>query len=179
VRRSRLSGGRHATTVPVAAPTLTSPPACTLEVESRPLNYFGLRRGPNLHGYLTFSSTTDPDDDIVIEGLHNGNLLGAGIGFPGAPKGQPGNYDYPQSNTDDGSITGSAVCAAFSILQSHVSKINNADIAYHGLLGPNSSSALRYLLQSVSSLLASFGNWYTIPQSMQLFGYNVSLPGLN
>jgi hypothetical protein len=165
--------------VPVEAPTPTSPPTCTLEVESRPLDRFGIRHGPDLHGYLTFTTSAAPNVDTIIEGLHNGKLLGAGIGSPGAPEGQAGNSDNPQSNTDDGSITGAAVCAAFSILESDASKIKNADIAYHGILGPNSSSALRYFLTSLSSLLASFGNWYTIPKSMQLFGYNASLPGLN
>jgi hypothetical protein len=37
---------------------------------------------------------------------------------------------------------------------------------------------LHYFLQQLSFLLL-YGNWYTIPQSMQFFGYNTPLPGLN
>jgi hypothetical protein len=70
------------------------------------------------------------------------------------------------------------VCAALAILQLDVNKINGAKITYNGL-GPNSSSALSYMLQSLSYLtLVSGGPWYTIPNSMLLTGYNVPLPGV-
>jgi len=144
-------------------------PTCTLEVESRPLDYPVLRHSHiDLHGYLVFTSSAGTD---IIEGLHQGKLLKAGLGPTG-----PG--DNPSSNTDDGSISGTAVCASLSILQLDVSKINAANITYGGAFGPNSNSVLSYLLESLNYLLID-GSWYTIPLSMQIFGYDTALPGLN
>src|ERR1035441_2640056 len=96
---------------PPPAPTKPPPPpppTCTLEVESRPLNYPGFKNGPDLHGYLVFTSSAVPGVDTIIEGLHIGSMLEAGIGLPGAPPGQAGNADSPSSDTDDGSITNTA-----------------------------------------------------------------------
>jgi hypothetical protein len=64
-------------------------------------------------------------------------------------------------------------------LEHDVTQINNANITY-GAYGPNSSSALRYLLQSLDYLEASTGGlaWYSIPVWMQTLGYNALLPGL-
>ena len=159
-------------------PTPPPPPTCTLEVESRPLNYPGFKNGPDLHGYLVFTSSAVPGVDTIIEGLHIGSMLEAGIGLPGAPAGQAGNADNPGSDTDDGSITNTAVCSALAILTLDVSQVKGANIKYGGPFGPNSSSVLHYFLQQLSFLLL-YGNWYTIPQSMQFFGYNTPLPGLN
>jgi RHS repeat-associated protein len=166
---------------PPPAPTKPPPPpppTCTLEVESRPLNYPGLKNGPDLHGYLVFTSSAVPGVDTIIEGLHIGSMLKAGIGLPGAPPGQAGNADSPGSDTDDGSITNTAVCGALGVLTLDVSQVNGANIKYGGAFGPNSSSVLHYFLQQLSFLML-YGNWYTIPQSMQFFGYNTPLPGLN
>jgi hypothetical protein len=70
------------------------------------------------------------------------------------------------------------VCAALAILQLDVNQINSANITYGGL-GPNSSSVLHYMLQSLSYLvLINGGSWYSIPTSMLLTGYYVSLPGV-
>ena len=77
----------------------------------------------------------------------------------------------PAAGVDDGSITGPYVCAAQAILQLDVNQINGADITYHGLGGPNSSSVLHYMLQSLSYLnLINGGPWYSIPLSMILTG---------
>jgi hypothetical protein len=65
------------------------------------------------------------------------------------------------------------VCAALAILDADANKINGANITYRDF-GPNSNTALRYFLQSLSSLLGS--SWYSIPGS--LLGYNSGLPGL-
>ena len=147
--------------------------SCTLSVESRPLNYPGFENPPDLHGYLDF--TYSNTGTLIFEGRHNGSLLGAA----GEPTG-PG--DNPASDTNDGHVSGPAVCLALGPLETDVSLINKADIAYDGplgiSLGPNSSSALRYMLQSVSFLQALYGFWYRIPLSMQLTGYCHYLPGL-
>jgi hypothetical protein len=140
-------------------------PTCTLEVESRPLGYFGFKSLPDLHGYLVFTSSLGTD---IIEGLHTGKLLTASANSLGIG-------DNPISDTDDGSITGTAVCGALPILQKDASKINLSNITYNGVLGPNSSSALSYFLESVNYLLID-GPWYTIPLSMLTFGYNTPLP---
>jgi RHS repeat-associated protein len=143
----------------------TTQASCTLEVEDRPLNYFVLRHlRIAVHGFLDFTGQTGVSQ--IIEGLHTGNLLGATAN--GAP----------ETGEDDGSITGPSVCAALSILQTDVSQIQGAGIRYHAL-GPNSTSALGYMLQSLSYLnLINGGSWYIIPQMMLLTGYNVRLPGL-
>ncbi len=144
-------------------------PTCTLEVESRTLDYFGLRHiHISLHGYLVFTSSLGTD---IIEGLHTGKSLTASANSLGIG-------DNPASDLNDGSITGPAVCGELSILQLDASKIQAADITYGGPFGPNSSSVLSYLLESVSYLLID-GPWYTIPRLMQIFGYNAPLPGLN
>lgn len=58
------------------------------------------------------------------------------------------------------------------------SRINNARIAY-GRFGPNSNSAARYMLQSLSYLVGLFGYWYDIPWVILDFGgYYAPLPGL-
>jgi len=153
---------------PVAPDPGTDPPpeaevpSCTLEVESRPLDYDVLRHGPDLHGFLDF---TGPGGSQIFEGLHQGNKLTAT------------GHGVPAFGTDDGSVSGPGVCYAASILEGDVANINNANITYHGL-GPNSSSALRYMLQSLGYLLFLYGPWYHIPLSMQISGYYVPLPGL-
>jgi RHS repeat-associated protein len=141
------------------------PPTCTLEVESRPLGYRVLKNsGIDLHGFLVY---TGPDGTSqVIEGLHQGKLLTATTD------------GKPASGTDDGSITGPSVCAALAILRVDVNQIIGAKITYGGL-GPNSSSVLHYVLQSLSYLILTNGGlWYSIPTSMLLTGYYVSLPGV-
>lgn len=53
--------------------------------------------------------------------------------------------------------------------------VNNANITY-GALGPNSSSVLRYFLQSLN-YLAAYTNglpWYSIPWGMQMFGNRIA-----
>jgi RHS repeat-associated protein len=148
---------------PPASPPAPELPTCSLEVESRPLDYWGFRNGSDLHGFLDFTSSTG---SLIIEGLHTGNkLTAAGNG-------------KPAQGTVDGAITGPFVCFALPILQLDVSNINAANITYGGL-GPNSSSALRYMLQSTSFLtLYNGGPWYTIPMSMLATGYYVLLPGV-
>ena len=71
------------------------------------------------------------------------------------------------------------MCAAFLVLERDASKINKADITYRNL-GPNSNSALRYMIQSVEylAILANKNGWYTIPTSMQYYGYWTLLPGI-
>jgi RHS repeat-associated protein len=159
----------YAPIIPVAIPPQPPTPTCTLEVESFPLNTLG--GGPDLHGSLYFASNLYGGSDDVIEGYTDGKLLQAAV--------EPGNVgpvgNVAGTGTDDGVVSGPQVCSALGTLEGDVSKINGAGIVY-GILGPNSSSALRYMLQSLSSLLGS--SWFSIPKTMLLTGYNVLLPGL-
>ena len=147
---------------PVFAPIRT----CTLELEDRPLLHGigSLLSGLNLHLFLVFTGLNGPPE--TIEGEHSGNLLKATM---------TGDSLFGH---DDGSVTGPAVCAAEPMLASAVSRINNAKIAYQNL-GPNSNSAMRYLLQSISYLQFLFPSWYHIPwEIVTLGGYFAPLPGL-
>ena len=92
----------------------------------------------------------------VIEGYDPGNgLLNVGV--------SPGNVG-PMGNiagtgTNDGMITELQVCGVLSILQADAARLNGANITYNRF-GPNSSSALRYMLQSLESLLGSSGTTF-------------------
>ena len=144
-----------------------------LEAESFPAISLG-GQGPDLHGSLywtaSIGSTVEAQD--VIEGWDTqliGGLLQVTV--------QPGNIgpvgNVAGTGTNDGTINGPQVCAALATLQTDAATINGANISYV-ITGPNSNSALRYMLQSLQSLLGS--SWYSIPGT--LFGYNTLLPGL-
>ena len=158
---------------PVSPPSepSTPVPTCELAVYSRPLNYIGLKQfGPDLHGYLDY---TGPKGALIVEGRHEGMLLGAAI--------EPTGLDddpRPGHDTLDGEISGTEVRGAIAILARDVAQIKGARISYGAIDGPNSSSALRYMLESLDGLLYSFGPWYHIPASMIAFGYNTLLPGI-
>jgi hypothetical protein len=156
---------------PTPTPAPPPPPTCTLEVESFPLNRIG--GGPDLHGSLDFTSTLYGGFEDVIEGYTDESKLLKATVDPGNV-GPVGNV--AGTGTDDGVISGANVCSALGILESDASKITAAGIRYNALFGPNSSSALRYMLQSLNSLLGSL--WYSIPTTMLLTGYNTRLPGL-
>lgn len=161
-------GAVPAPVVPVATTT------CSLEVESFSLNALG-GYGPDLHGSLYFTASmgsTLVSQDVVEGYTPDGKVLKAAV--------QPGNSgpvgNVAGTGTNDGTITGANVCGALAILQADVGKINGANISYGAYFGPNSSSALRYMLQSLQSLLGS--SWYSIPWGLTEFGYNTKLPGL-
>ncbi len=155
----------------LAAPSPAPGPAptCTLQVEDRPLQHGILSYPPfnnfGLHLFLYFTGSTGVSQ--AIEGLHTGSLLTANMN---------GDSTFGHS---DGSVSGPAVCAALPILQLDTDKINGANIAYHWD-GPNSNSAARYMLQSLSYLMGLYGPWYTIPQAIlsRYGGYYTPLPGL-
>ncbi len=167
---SLLAAGCSSAPAPTPTPTPVPPAAwlrlCMLTVYSRGLAYPVIASGPGLHGYLDF--TNQIGASTIVEGLHNGTYLGAASG-PGEPS---------IGSTDDGSVSGTGVCAALSILNADVAQIENAHIIYSGVSGPNSSSALRYMLKTLSTLLSGYGSWYSIPALMQLFGYYTLLPGI-
>ena len=130
----------------------------------------------SLHGYLDFTSSAGPP--AIIEGYNpvNSNKLLAWD----SPTGLPG--DIPSRDQYDGSISGPWVCGARGILDLDVSRINAANITYAAVFGPNSSSALRYLVSSLNTLVLLNDpgdvSWYTVPFSMQIFGWWAPLPGL-
>lgn len=73
-------------------------------------------------------------------------------------------------DTFEGKISGAGVCSWFGTLSADVQTINSAqDISYKG--GPNSSSVLRYLLESLPDM-----PWYFKPF---MNGYASSIPGVN
>lgn len=129
----------------------------------------------SLHGYLDFTSSAGSS---IIEGYNpvNTNKLLAWDN----PTGLAG--DTPASDQDDGSISGPWVCGARGILDLDVSKINAANIAYSAVLGPNSSSALRYMVSSLNTLVLlndpGDASWCTVPWAMQVLGWWAPLPGL-
>ena len=158
---------------PIIPVQQASPPpvTCSLEVESFPLISFG-GHGPDLHGSLDFTASigsTVAAQDVIEGYVSDTGLLNAAV--------TPGNIgvvgNLAGAGTNDGTITGPQVCGAFATLQADVAKINGANITYNKF-GPNSSSALRYMLQSLQSLLGS--SWYHIPWTM--VGYGTRLPGL-
>jgi hypothetical protein len=58
--------------------------------------------------------------------------------------------------------------------------------SYNAFVGPNSTSALRYMLGSIQGIVNAFlsifsgtQNWYTVPIGMRLFGWYSSIPGVN
>lgn len=159
---------------PIIPVQQSSPPqvTCSLEVESFPLITFG-GHGPDLHGSLDFTasigSTVAAQD--VIEGFtDDSGLLQAAV-TPGNT-GPVGNL--AGTGTNDGTITGPQVCGAFATLEADVATINGANIKYNRF-GPNSNSALRYMLLSLLSQLGS--SWYSIPSTR--VGYYAPLPGVN
>lgn len=153
-----------------------SQPSCTLTLESRGLT-LPLLGFTSLHGYLDFTSSTGASG--VIEGY---NPLGSHtlLAWDNTMGGLVG--DAPASDQDDGSISGPWVCGARGILDLDVSRINAANIPYSATFGPNSSSALRYMVSSLNTLVLlndpGDTTWYTVPVAMQVFGWWAPLPSL-
>jgi len=146
-------------------------PVCTIQVFNRPIEATGPLNIPGFqHGFITFF---DPSDDLntgFFEGQDVGNLLKA-IGPGTAP--QP--KDDPYTDHNDGWVTSTGVCSVFDSLAQDVANINAASITYYEG-GPNSNSALHYMLNSTNSLNIFPGyNWYKMPW---MIGYSTPLPNI-
>jgi RHS repeat-associated protein len=159
-------------------------PSCTLTSYARGLGGSG-PLGPGFHGYLVFGSTATPGVSLFIEGwtpdlktLQAWVNQGSGI-----------SGDNPRIDSQLGSISGASVCGYLPGIESAVNEINASNVPY-SLLGPNSSSALRYIVsQSMprsvwandagGPLGGPIGPSLNLPsQGMLAFGWNTLLPGL-
>lgn len=151
--------------LPLPPPPLApEDPSCEINFQYRGLD-FPLAPTVGLHGYLSF--TTSFGTSEVFEGYTDeSNRLKAW--------GRPGGLDANKPSTDKsaGRVSGEFVCDWFASLNSSVSRINRANIDYNDL-GPNSSSALRYML---SQLPETFTAWFSVP--FTLVGFDTKLPGL-
>jgi len=159
-----IDSGGGAGPGPVANPVPVG--SCSLELEDRPLLHGigSVLSGVNLHLFLDFTPAYGPSQ--MVEGEHTGKLLTATTN---------GDSTFGHG---DGPVQGPAVCAALPILAADVSRINGGNITYSAL-GPNSNSAMRYMLQSISYLTALFGQWYGVPDViLSTGGYYAPLPGV-
>jgi len=116
------------------------------------------------HGYIVFTDVLGAQH--FFEGRHVGTKLKAADGFNGDPV-LP--KDKPGVDRLDGQISGSEVCAWLTILEHDVDVVNSANISYHWW-GPNSSSVLRYMLNSLPDR-----SWFSMPF---MIGYGSRLPGI-
>jgi hypothetical protein len=139
-------------------------PSCTIEVFNRPIEAtHGVNFPGAQHGYIEFIDASD--DDYYAEGTKSGSILTA---FAGPAAGQLPK-DIPSDDHIDGTLSGSQVCGWLTTLESDAAKVNAANISYHWY-GPNSSSVLRYMLNSLP-----ITSWFSMPW---MVGYGSPLPGL-
>ena len=103
----------------------------------------------------------------VFEGEHSGTQLTAVDTYTGDGPALP--RDNPFRDHLDGTLTGPEVCDWLAILDGAASNINGANICYRGF-GPNSNSALRYMLGSLPDQ-----TWYHMPW---MIGWGSLLPGI-
>jgi RHS repeat-associated protein len=147
------------------------PVTCTIQVYDRlleklrkilpsPIQIKGFK-----HGYIVF---TDPlGIPHFFEGIRGEkSKLGASESLP---LDLPLPDDNPLVDRLDGEISGPQVCGWYSILQHDVDVVNASNIRWEPG-GPNSSSVLRYMLQSLPDR-----SWFHMPY---MIGYGHRLPGI-
>jgi hypothetical protein len=141
----------------------TSSP-CTITLEYRGisgLNY-GLGATANLagHGYLFIQT---PTGNSIVEGNRNktNNELYAQQTASGL------NFDHPATDEKAGSISGTFVCDWIPIIQAAIARINQDAVTYH-TLGPNSNTALEYILSQLPNTLAA---WFSAPNLKGFYPY--------
>lgn len=147
---------------PPIKPSPPKLPICTIRVYDRLIEaVHGIPIPGARHGYIVF---TFYGERWFFEGQHVGKYLkavGTALGYLRA--------DNPERDHLAGQISGAEVCAWFTILMHDVDVVNDANIRYN-LFGPNSSSVLRYMLESLPESW-----WYRIPF---MIGYGSRLPGI-
>ena len=148
----------------VPGPSELASPICTLTFNYRgiALPVVGILAA---HGYLHFTSTAGTD--VIIEGYDDDSgHLRAWVDPHGLPDDDPG------LDKTAGSISGTYVCGWITTLEADVTAINGANITYDRT-GPNSNSALAYMLSTLPNTTSS---WYKVPSG--LVGWNKRLPGI-
>jgi RHS repeat-associated protein len=177
-------GGPSPTPAPVA-----QQPICTLTLYGRGIDTSGQGGAGSaivLHVYLQFTSNGINGLPTLetIEGINPGT----GLLSAWDPQNSNGlSANNPGSDANLGSITGSWVCGLLQGLDAAVTAIQQAGAPYdaRGSGAPNSNSAMHYILSSV--LQAQFytdtgtlsGPAFTIPSTVQEYGWNTPIPGLN
>jgi RHS repeat-associated protein len=170
---------------PVPPPPAPPAPSCKLSFEYRGLYGVGALSGVAAHGYLDF--TAADGSNYIIEGQQvsqggNASVLQTCVAASCYPN------DHPSTDPSAGSISGPQVCDWFTTILQAATQIDQANIAYNAN-GPNSNSALNYILQQLPS-----SSWYTVPYyvapvfnpftggvttfTFGLIGFYTSLPGL-
>jgi RHS repeat-associated protein len=147
-------------------------PTCSISVYNRPIEAFhGLNLPGAQHGFIEFTAADGTVD--FAEGQKNGSLVGAYAGDTGGQLAGDtkvvNGVVVPNGNLD-GQETGSQVCGWLSTLESDASAVNQQSIGYHWW-GPNSSSVLSYMLNSLPDT-----SWFSLPW---MIGYGSKLPGIN
>jgi RHS repeat-associated protein len=148
------------------------PVSCTVSVYDRLIDsVHGIPIPGARHGYILFTASIlgIEIDRRFYEGQKDGQRLIASSATHKKEDGKPGYSpsDRPDRDRKDGEIKGVEICAWIAILEFDVDRVNSVYIRYR-LFGPNSSSALRYMLQS---LPAQFNMPFMI-------GYGTKLPGV-
>jgi len=159
-------------------------PSCSLSFDYRGYSGISALASIAAHGYLYYTAADNSTD--IIEGVQ----VSQGGGAPllqttAGPTGYAA--DNPSTNPSAGAIAGPQVCNWFATILSAATQIDQADIPYNAR-GPNSNSALGYILSQLPS-----SSWYTVPYyvipvytgggvhvfTFGLIGYYTPLPGLN
>jgi RHS repeat-associated protein len=117
------------------------------------------------HGYIIF--TNQLGLPIYFEAIRGKHLKLEAT--EALPLNLPLPDDNPLVDHSAGQMTGPQVCDWLSILEHDVDVVNAANLHWV-ILGPNSSSVLRYMLESLPDR-----SWYHLPK---MVGYNVRLPGI-
>jgi hypothetical protein len=115
------------------------------------------------HGYIEFIDASGAE--FFAEGYKQGKTLEGGY----RPNGQQLPRDNPLKDHYDGGLSGSDVCKWGARLSGDADTVNDAGIRYHWY-GPNSSSVLRYMLNSLPDT-----SWFNMPW---MIGYGSLLPGI-
>lgn len=147
-------------------------PSCSIEIHDRPIESWPgrvLHLPGARHGYILW--TGQDGGQRFFEGVRlkpTGRLI--------ASESTPDNpaliWDNPDGDRlDSRPRSGADVCAWLVILEHDVSVVNSAPEMKWRWFGPNSSSVLRYMLESLPD-----HSWYHLPL---MIGYAHHLPGVN
>jgi RHS repeat-associated protein len=166
-------GGDDGDSPPVPIPI----PTCAVRVYDRLAEFtHGIPLPGARHGYIVFTASIFGFDTsrVFFEGQKDGHRLiasGATTRKQNVPL-IPGYLpeDRPERDRKDGERSGVDVCLWVGILAADVVRVNSVPkIRYHWY-GPNSTSVLRYMLESLPER-----GWYQMPF---MVGYGSKLPGL-
>ena len=154
---------------PTGVPTPPPQPAepdCTIQVYNRPIETtHGLNIPGAQHGYIVFTDANG--SGYIFEGKKAQKQIRAVD--TSSDQGPALRKDNPFKDHPDGILIGPQVCDWLTVLQNDAANVNGTNVRYHWY-GPNSSSVLRYMLQSLPDQ-----SWYQMPW---MIGYGSLLPGI-